>query len=134
MYLAGVNRDIDTADTYFLEISKINASSRVSSIKRLNDRHLLSKRNVAEGKPLEARAEHARWIVDCDNCGSAEFYWEDGLFLCTECNNSDTNGAVKKVKLPKVRKDIEKELGKRKIINRHWYPGETIDKLKEEVK
>jgi len=82
---------------------------------------------------LEARIEHARWIVDCENCGGAEFYWEDGLFLCTQCGNSDTGGKPKLVKIPRIRPSIEDILSKRKIINRHWYPGETLKKLRGEA-
>jgi len=131
MYLAGVNRTVDTADTYFAEVAKLDASGKTEAHHRINQRPLIRKMPTAD-ITLEARIEHARWIVDCPNCNNAEFAFEDNLFLCSSCQNSDINGEIRQVEMPKDRSDIENILGKRKIVNRHWYPNETIDKLQAE--
>ena len=131
MYVPGAKHDIDTGDTYFDEVGKGNiAGSPPARHKLIRDN--LRNLPVAGGQPLEARAEHARWIVDCPNCGSAEFYFEDKLFFCSLCNNSDVGGKVYKVKTPKDRKDIEVILGKRPIKNRHWKEPETVEDLENE--
>ena len=131
MYIAGVKQSADTGNTYFNEISKLSIAG-AEIARRSLQRDGIKNTEVAKGKPLQARVEYARWIVDCPNCHSAEFAFEDGLFLCSSCGNSDVNGKVKKVKMPKGRKQIEDILGKRKIINRHWNIGETIEKLQAE--
>ncbi|MDP1615164.1 MAG: hypothetical protein Q8L68_05145 [Methylococcales bacterium] len=132
VYLAGINRAVDTGDTYFIEIAKLPISGSKMAKDKLSERPQINKKPIYDGKPLEARIEFARYIVDCPNCRSAEFAFEDDLFLCSNCGNSDINGQIRKVKMPTKRKQIEDILGKRKIINRHWYPSETIEKLQEE--
>ncbi len=132
VYLAGAKQAVDTADTYFGEIAKGPAGASVEAKHRIGQRPLIARMPKAGGKPLEARAEYARWIVDCPNCHNAEFVFEDGLFLCSSCQNSDVGGAIRRVKLPQERKQIETLLGKRNIINRHWFPWETIGALQNE--
>jgi hypothetical protein len=117
-YLAGTNRSVDTGDTYFNELSK-----------RINRNQL--KKLKTDGT-VEARIEYARYIVDCPNCNSAEFAFEDNLFFCSQCNNSDIQGKVRQVKMPKDRKQIEEILGKRAIKNRHWFPTESVKDLEKE--
>ncbi len=131
MYIAGVKLPVDTGDTYFAEIGKGNVSGSAPSRHRLV-RDSIAKLEVYEGAPLSARVEHSRWIVDCPNCGSAEFYFEDGLFLCSLCGNSNINGKTYRVKMPKERNNIEKVLGKRAIVNRHWKNTETLKDLESE--
>ena len=131
IYIPGVKHDIDTGDTYFYEVGQGTISGSSPSRHKLKRDSVISL-PVASGKSLEARAEHARWIVDCENCGSAEFYFEDKLFLCSLCNNSDVEGKTRKVKMPKTRKDIEVILGKRPIKNRHWREPETLEDLEKE--
>ena len=130
-YIAGAKNLIDTGDTYFGEIEKLPVSGRDIAVRFISRGKILNS-PVLDSKPLDARIEFARWIVDCPNCHSAEFAFEDKLFLCSNCGNSDVNGQVRKVKMPSERKQIEGLLGKRKIINRHWYPGETVEKLQKE--
>ena len=130
VYIAGVNRVVDTGDTYFREIEKLPISGAGMARIKLAERASLA-HNVYDGKPLDARIEHARWIVDCPNCGNAEFAFEDKLFACSTCKNSDINGQIRKVKMPNERKKIEDILSKRKIINRHW-TNETVEKLQSE--
>jgi len=131
VYIAGVNRSVDTGDTYFKEIEKLPISGSGMARLKLTERTIVVKASVYDGKPLEARIEYARWIVDCPNCHSAEFAFEDKLFLCSACKNSDIDGQVRKVKMPNNRKQIEDILGKRKIINRHW-TDESVEKLQSE--
>ena len=130
-YISGSLRSIDTGDTYFDEISKENISGRKLAVKFLQRDRILNL-PIYDGKPLEARIEYARYIVDCPNCNSAEYAFEDKLFFCSQCLNSDIQGKVRKVKMPKDRKQIEDILGKRPIKNRHWFPNETIEDLEKE--
>ena len=131
MYLSGTNRSVDTGDTYFTEISKENISGRKLAVRFLERDKILTL-PVYDGKPLEARIEHARFIVDCPNCNSAEYAFEDKLFLCSQCLNTDIQGKVRKVKMPIQRKQIEDILSKRAIKNRHWFPSESVEDLEKE--
>ena len=131
MYIAGVKVSVDTGDTYFGEIAQEPiAGSREAKVKlrRTN----LDRLERVGGRPLEARIEHARFIVDCPNCNSAEYFFEDKLFMCSLCRNSNVGGKVYKVKMPKERKKIEDILGKRPIKNRHWREPETVEALEKE--
>ncbi len=131
VYIAGVRGNIDTGDTYFTEISKLPISGSVEAKRKLQ-RNILKNLDISGSKPLEARIEHSRYVVDCPNCNSAEFAFEDNLFLCSMCNNSDIGGKLRKVKMPKDRKEIEAILSKRQIKNRHWIPSQTIKDLENE--
>jgi len=131
MYIAGVNRNVDMGDTYFNEVAQEPISGNREAKLKLK-REWINQLEVAGGKPLEARIEHARFIVDCPNCNSAEFAFEDKLFVCSLCKNSDIQGKVRRVKMPKQRKKIEGILGKRPIKNRHWFPHETLQGLAKE--
>ena len=129
-YICGSLRPVDTGDTYFNEIAKENISgSRGAKEKLQRDR--IKGLDVYNGKLLEARIEHARFIVDCPNCNSAEFAFEDKLFFCSLCKNSDIQGKVRKVKMPKDRKQIEAILSVRPIKNRHW-TNESLQELAKE--
>jgi len=131
MYIPGSLRSVDMGDTYFVEISKEPVSGNRGAKKKLQ-RERIRKLELYEGKSLEARAEHSRWIVDCPNCNSAEFAFEDNLFFCSLCKNSDIQGKVRKVVMPIERKQIEALLSTRPIKNRHWYPEETVADLENE--
>jgi hypothetical protein len=131
MYIAGVNRAVDTGDTYFEEISRTTASGSVQA-KAREQRGRLKTIPLYGGGVLTARAEHARWIVDCPNCNSAEFAFEDNLFLCSLCGNSDIQGKVRQVVMPTDRAEIESLLSDRPIKNRHWIQPETVEDLQTE--
>lgn len=131
MYICGVSRSVDTGDTYFSEISKLSISGSSEARHKLQ-RDKIKSLEVANGKPLEARIEYAQWIIDCPNCGNAEFAFEDKLFFCSLCQNSDIAGKARKVKMHQQRKKIEDILGKRSIKNRHWYTNETVEDLENE--
>ena len=130
-YISGSLRSIDTGDTYFAEISRENISGRKLAVRFLERERILNL-PIYDAKPLEARIEYARYLVDCPNCNSAEFAFEDKLFLCSQCFNSDIQGKVRKVKMPNDRKQIETILGKRPIKNRHWYTTETVEDLEKQ--
>jgi hypothetical protein len=130
-YIAGSINPIDTGEHYFKEIAKLLIAGRDPAIRELERARIIAL-PVAEGKPLDARVEHARWIVDCPNCNGAEFLFEDKLFYCQLCHNADVGGKTRKVKVHKDRKKIEELLAKRPIKNRHWYPNETVDDLEKE--
>ena len=129
-YICGSLRPVDTGDTYFTELLKEDISGKRSAKEKLN-RDRIKKLEVSTKKALEARVEHSRWIVDCPNCLSAEFAFEDKLFFCSLCKNSDIQGKVRKVKMPEDRKQIEAILSVRPIKNRHW-TNETLQDLAKE--
>ena len=130
-YIAGQKNTIDTGNIYFNEISKTNLSGRKLATHFLQRNRVLNL-SVSDGKPLEARIEYSRYLVDCPNCNSAEFAFEDGLFYCSQCFNSDIQGKSRKVTMPKQRKEIENILLKRPIKNRHWFPSEKLEDLEKE--
>ena len=131
MYIAGIKNAVDTGNSYFGEIAQEPIAGSTEAKRKLI-REDIRRLPVAGGKPLEARIEHARFIVDCPNCNSAEFYFDDKLFYCSLCHNSNVGGKAHKVKVPKDRKKIETILGKRPIQNRHWREPETVDDLENE--
>ncbi len=133
VYLSGVKRSVETLETYFNEVAETDHASVPLARKKLN-RDNLRRLPVAGGNEIEARIDHSRWICDCPNCGSAEFYSEDKLFMCSVCGNSNVEGKTMKVKLPKERKQIEDLLKDRPIKNRNWSPGETLKNLEKENK
>lgn len=128
-YLSGTNRAVDTGDTYFPEIIKQEISASGMAKDKLEERRAIDKLKRHGGKPLLARIEYARYIVDCPNCNGAEFAFEDKLFFCSQCQNSDIGGEARRVKMPNERKQIEEELGKRPIINRHWKPDKDVEEI-----
>ena len=130
MYIAGSLRSVDTGDTYFTEILKENISGNRGAKEMLN-RDRIRSLELSTKKALEARIEHARFLVDCPNCNSAEFAFEDKLFFCSLCKNSDIQNKVRKVKMPTERKKIEEILSVRPIKNRHW-TNETLQALAKE--
>lgn len=80
----------------------------------------------ARGK-ITAYINHNRWVADCPNCGAGIGLLPDaGQAVCLEC------GERYSVTWPKEREAIEAVLLERRRVNRHWYPGETIDDLRRE--
>lgn len=86
------------------------------------------------GTPLPARVDANRWIVDCPDCGSAEFaFVADARFLCTNCLNATVGGACRPVAFPRNRQAIEAALLLRPVPRtRDWRPGETVAQLRRE--
>lgn len=83
------------------------------------------------GEALPARIDANRWIVDCPDCGSAEFaFVADPRFLCTNCLNATVGGACRPVTFPRNRDAIEAALLLRPVPRtRDWRPGETVAAL-----
>ena len=134
VYLAGTNQSIDTGNTYMPEIAQLGIQGSVIARSKITERVRIAKMPQSTEPPLKARINYSRWIVDCPNCSNAEFAFEDSLFLCSQCKNGDVGGKVRKVEMPTDRTQIESILANRKIINRHWYPTETIKQLEDENK
>jgi len=86
-----------------------------------------------ENPPLPAYVNHGHWRVKCE-CGSTEFAWEEGWFLCRACLNGAHKHKYRRSFFPKNRKKIEELLAKRPLPNRNWYPGEALTQLKKENK
>tara|TARA_Y100000310_G_scaffold295019_1_gene325970 strand:+ start:2526 stop:2936 length:411 start_codon:yes stop_codon:yes gene_type:complete len=76
-------------------------------------------------QPIEARVNMGRWIVDCE-CGGAEFAWDEGFFMCQMCWNSAHKHQVRLVVFPEARLEIEALLEQRPLLNRHWFPHESV--------
>lgn len=91
---------------------------------------------VAEVAPLMARIYADSWIVDCPDCGGAEFVWLNGPFLmwCHSCGNVAVNGMWRRVELPGDIAAAEALLDKRTLRDqRNWDPRiETIEMLRAE--
>lgn len=91
-------------------------------------------RNYGRERPLGvlldgevvARAEHGRWLADCP-CGGARLVQPGVAFWCADCGH----GPVP-VRWPDDREAIDAVLMARPIGNRHWFPNETLDDLRNE--
>ena len=88
---------------------------------------------ISDDESLKAYVNHGRWIVKCE-CGGAEKAWEEELFMCLSCCNSNHKHQYRKVIFPKERAKIEELLIKRPLINRNWILGESMAKLRQENK
>lgn len=81
--------------------------------------------------PLLAYVNHGYWRVKCE-CGSTEFAWEEGWFMCRSCYNGGHKHQYRKAVFPENRAEIEALLAVRPLQNRNWYPGETLAQLEAE--
>ncbi len=99
--------------------------------------------SIADHKPIKARIDHGRWLVDCplinenQQCLGAELVTEDDkVFLCLSCGNKEVDGKLIPVRFPtkKKRVEIEDLLDRRPESNRNWFPGETAKKITKENK
>lgn len=84
-------------------------------------------------EPLKAYVNHGRWVVKCE-CGGAEKAWEEGKFMCLSCLNSSHKHKYRVSVFPESRKTIEAILCRRPLMNRNWFPGETVAQLQKENK
>lgn len=89
---------------------------------------------VAEVAPLVARVYQDAWIVDCPDCGGAEFYWRDSpRMFCLSCGNAAVGGKWRPATLPDEAAQIERVLDKRPLrASRNWTPWETVAELEAE--
>jgi len=94
-------------------------------------RRQLPQGGIDDGKPVKARVNHGRWIVDCA-CGGAELAFDEGLFMCQACMNGGHKHKYRHLVFPKNRPLIEAALIQRPEPNRNWWPGESLAQLKAE--
>lgn len=89
--------------------------------------------DVTTGSPVYARADHGRWIVDCDVDQNAQ-YVDDGdlRFFCITCFNVGNAAQWREIIWPTDADEIESALMVRAVANRNWIPGETVANLEAE--
>jgi hypothetical protein len=82
---------------------------------------------------VAARVNEGRWIADCPFCGGAQFTSpEDRRFLCADCGNAKIDGKWMRVAWPTAPDAIEDVLIVRPTENRHWFPQESLEHLRDE--
>lgn len=82
----------------------------------------LGGRRVNAVKPLQARVDAGRWIVQCE-CNSAQAVSKvDRFFWCVECLNGDYGGAWRPVEFPPNVGLVEQAMMALAIPDRFWYP------------
>lgn len=88
---------------------------------------------IAKGTPAQTRVNHNRWIVDCPDCGGAEFLWPENLMMCANCWNQGVGGLWRRVEIPDNGNEIETVLKARPVpATRNWERHETVAHLKRE--
>lgn len=92
--------------------------------------------DIAANLPaLRAYINHGRLLVDCPDCGGAEFVWASGPFqmMCRQCWNIAIGGRWRMVDCPPDLDSIAEALGQRPLArHRNWLPGETVESLRLE--
>lgn len=85
-------------------------------------------------EPVLAHVSRGAWLVRCpeEGCRGVEYAWEEGNFVCCSCLNNGVGHRIRRAKFPEDRAEIEKLLERRPLLNRNWYPGETLDQLAKE--
>ncbi len=90
---------------------------------------------VSPTPSLKARLYRNQWIVDCPDCGNAEFaFVDEPVFMCSNCFNGAVAGRQwRRVEFPADREEIEVIIRARPLPhNRNWAPGETVHDLRRE--
>lgn len=117
-----------------------------SDLRRIAARHpsstgdrAMPAQGVALEPTVQARVNDGRWIADCpaEFCGGAEYVsFDSPFFFCCECRNAAVGHLPLAVTVPEAeRPDIEAALLRRpNPRNRHWLPGETVARLRQENK
>ena len=116
-----------TANLYHGPLELYKQTTIIPMMARLG----LVAQGIDDGPPLKARVNHGRWIVDCE-CNGAEFAWDEGFFMCQSCFNVGHGLKYRKSVFPKSRQKIELLLIGRPIVNRNWFPGESLAQLRAE--
>ena len=106
---------------------------RIGSLLPAMGKKLIKEQGVDSGAPLKAYVNRGRWIIKCE-CGGGEFAFEDGLFMCRSCWNSNVGHKYRRFVWPKGRKRIEQLLVVRPLDNRNWFSHEAISHLEAENK
>lgn len=83
-------------------------------------------------EPILAYISRGAWLAHCPDCRGVEYAWEECFFVCCSCLNSKVGHKVRRSAFPAERKEIEELLEARPLLNRNWYPGETLADLKRE--
>ena len=89
-------------------------------------------------KYFQAYVNHGRWLADCPQCGGSEIVRVDQPFRCLGKVNAGFHGettecgCVMDVEWPDEKREIEAILIKRKLENRNWVTGETVEFLRAE--
>jgi len=82
---------------------------------------------------ISVYANHGRWVVECPDCRGAQMASaEDRRFMCHECANVAVEGLWRAVVWPEDHAEIDAALSGRPMVNRNWFPGETLDELRAE--
>lgn len=85
---------------------------------------------------VDVRCNHARWIVECPWCGSAQVAGDaDRRWFCIACKNVAVAGKWCRLQwpTPATRAAIEATLTERpEKANMNWAPGETVAALRAE--
>lgn len=80
-----------------------------------------------------AYVNQGRWVVDCPDCHGAQLACStDRRFMCVECANVVVGGVWRPVLWPRNAAAIEEALASRLPVNANWFPGETVETLREE--
>lgn len=91
-------------------------------------KRLIREQGYDTSPPLKAYVNHGRWLVKCE-CGGCEKVWEEGWMMCRSCLNAAHGHKYRKTVFPKMREKMEMLLIQRPLVNRNWYPGETLKLL-----
>jgi len=121
-----------TANKYFNNLSWQTYYDMVI-IPALVKHGLLIYKEINKSAPLSAYINRGRWAVKCE-CGGGEYAWEEGIFMCQSCFNGGSKHQLRRILFPEVRREIEELLHKRPLLNRNWYPNETLAQLEAENK
>lgn len=83
-------------------------------------------KQVNATRPLQARIDAGRWIVQCE-CNSAQVVSKmDRHFWCVECLNGDAGGDWRPVVFPPNVEQLEAAMMALPISERFWYPPVTV--------
>ena len=101
---------------------------RLSVIVPAMARKLVQEQGDSDSPPLKVYVNKGRWAIKCE-CNSAEYSFEDGIFMCQSCFNTRHKHQYRRYVFPRSRKRIEAILLERPLDNRNWWPHETVTQL-----
>jgi len=123
-----------------------DSHAMIPAVRRMGHRQWYMQTAVATGRTVvdkvapkkesvDAYISEGRWVADCPGCpagsGAENVTLDDPVFMCLSCGNVLIGGKLRPVRFPEdgERLEIEEQLAKRKIANRHWFPDESVEKL-----
>ena len=104
---------------------------KLSTLKPAMTQRMLRDEGISDGIPLKACVNRGRWLIQCE-CDGAEYAFEEGLFMCQSCWNTNHQHKYRRFVFPKGREAIEWILMVSPLPNRNWLLGETLAQLKAE--